>query len=101
MSDTYSTAIFNSVKKALRWSHQSLDDEIKDTIKEAQDELVRVGLPEYAVTFPDPLIIRAVKTYAKACFADTQAERDGFMAAFRVQADNLRKSHRYTNTDEE
>ena len=101
MSDTYETAFFKSVKQALRWSHQTLDDEIKDTIKEAQDELVRVGLPEYAVTFPDPLILRAVKTYAKACFADSQADREGFMNAFREQADNLRNSHRYNGVSKE
>ena len=94
MSDNNNTELFDSVKRALRWKHSALDDEIRDTIKEAQYELIRVGVDSAAVQNPGKLIIRAIKTYAKASFADSQADRDGFMAAFRVQADNLRKSTR-------
>lgn len=94
MSDNINTALFDSVKKALRWKHSALDDEIKDDIKAAQAELIRVGVSEIAVKNPGQLVIRAIKTYVKGCFADSQAERDGFMSAFRTQADNLRKSTR-------
>ena len=84
--------IFRSVKTALRWKHNALDGEIRENIRAAQDELIRVGVSETAARSDHPLIVRAVKTYCKACFADDQGARDGFMQAFHVQADGLRKT---------
>ena len=92
MDDNVFRSIFEKVGLALRWKHSSLDDEIKDNIRAAQDELIRVGVPEADATSNKPLIVRAVKTYCKAFSADSESDREGLMAAFYLQADNLRKS---------
>lgn len=100
MGTTTTDSLFTLVKRSLRWSHDSLDGEIRDNIRAAQDELIRVGVDETAARGRSPLIIRAIKTYCKGCFADDPETADRFMAAFNVQADGLRKSHGYNTAPE-
>lgn len=70
--------MLEAVKKALRVSHDALDDEITDLIEAARSDLAVSGVNVTLVTMDaDALIKRAIITYAKAHFVNDvdQAER--------------------------
>ncbi len=86
--------MLDEVKTALRITNNKLDGEILSAIEEAQQELVRVGVPWSTAGSPEafPLVMRAVKTYCQSVMAIDQNQAEKYMQSFRTQADGLRKS---------
>lgn len=82
----------DSVRLALRWSHNLLDGEIDDAIQEARAEMIRAGVPAEVAGRDTALTKRAIKTYCKANFAQETKARESFLASFDSQVENLRKS---------
>lgn len=75
------TTLLETVKQALRVSHDKLDDgEIVPLINAAKKELLLAGVVVQDET--DPLIIRAVTSYCKAQFGYDNPESDKFMMTF-------------------
>jgi uncharacterized phage protein (predicted DNA packaging) len=58
--------MLDKVRKSLRITHNTLDDEIQDLIESALLDLQLSGV--YKTDITDPLIIRAVTIYCKANF---------------------------------
>lgn len=87
--------MLESVKVALRISHDKLDDEITDTIDTAKDEMARVGIDKAKIIETDPLISAAIKTYCKYAFSSEPNMQDGFFNSWQYQIDCLRKSVDY------
>ena len=96
-------AMLDKVKLALRITHTKLDNDILDNIAAAKEELERAGVPRDLVTEPEkhPLIARAIKTYCQSMAALDQNQADKYMNSFKYQADNLRKSSLYGETEED
>lgn len=61
--------MLEKVKLALRISTTAFDDEISDLIKAAEADLEVAGVT--AIKEDDPLIVRAVITYCKANFGES------------------------------
>lgn len=95
------TTLLAAIKDERRITHNKLDNAILANIAEAKDEMVRAGIPgSIAYDTSRPLIARAVKSYCQSFLANDTTDGDKYMAAFRSQLDNLRKSSAY-NTEEE
>lgn len=91
--------LFDDVKQALRITIDlEFDTEIQDLIDTAIAELKLAGLdaswlePEY-----DPLIKRAIATYAKANFGYDNPEADRFQKSFEMLKNHLSLSVEYTS----
>ena len=83
------------VKKALRVTHSALDDaEIAPLIKAAKKELAIAGV--VVIDDNDPLIIRAVTTYAKAHFGYDNLEAERFERIFYALLSKLTQIGHYT-----
>ena len=84
------------VKKAIRISHDLLDDEILETIDAARAEMVRAGVSESAA-YSDTLdlINKAILTYCQAEYASDKAMAEKFTESWKYQLDNLRKTVGY------
>ena len=81
--------IFEDVKRALRVSHNYIDDEIIDWIEEARQDLTLSGVSSTkANDDDDALIKRAIKTYAKSQFHSDIAQAERFKFAY-----DLLKTH--------
>ena len=81
--------IFEDVKRALRVSHNYIDDEIIDWIEEARQDLILSGVSsDKAKDNEDALIKRAIKTYAKGQYHSDIAQAERFKFAY-----DLLKSH--------
>jgi uncharacterized phage protein (predicted DNA packaging) len=85
-------ALLDDVKLALRISTSALDDEVSDLIDEAVADLQLSGLVK--VETDDPLIKRAIKTYAKANFGLNNPDSEKLQQAY----DSL-KSHLSLSAD--
>lgn len=84
--------MLEKVKLALRISHNKLDSEIEDNIKEARAEMVRAGVVIEVAESELPLIEGAIKTYCKFKQADDSKLADGFYKSWELQLENIRKS---------
>lgn len=89
-------ATIDSVKTALRISHNRLDDEINRTIGVARAELTRAGVSAEILNSGE-LADEAIITYCLYKMAPSENER--FFNAFVYQCDNLRK-HAVTNNEQ-
>lgn len=78
--------MLDKVKLALRISTSAFDDEIKDLIKAAEADLEVAGVATIAED--DPLIIRAVTTYCKANFGESD-QYDRLKASYDEQKAQL------------
>ena len=86
------TTIFDKVKKALRLTTSSFDDEITDLIDAALSDLALTGI---AVDSDDnPLLIRAVITYCRANFG-TPADYDRLKLSYDEQKSQMLMAHGY------
>ena len=96
MAGTENTStIVDDVKLYLRISHNLLDADIASVIASARKELIRAGVnAEVAngAAETSPLVDQAIKTYAKAYYADTK-DGEKYTESFKYQADNLRKTY--------
>lgn len=86
------TTILEKVKLALRISHNELNDEIKDVITSARQEMTRAGMKSDIAESNMELVETAIKTYALAYYAPVK-EAEKYTESFRYQLDQLRKSY--------
>jgi uncharacterized phage protein (predicted DNA packaging) len=85
------------VKIALRISHNALDEEILDQIEEARQDLILSGVSvSKASDNNDPLIKRAIKTYAKAQAATDNETAARFQKSFDMLKNHLTLAGDYT-----
>lgn len=95
-------AILNNIKKALRISHDYLNDDIQENIDAAIAEMKRLGIQEEKATDEsDPAILRAIKTYCQAMFTDNTSDMEKYFASWQYQIDCLRKTGAYSENQEE
>lgn len=81
--------MLEKVKKALRISNTAFDDEVNDLIEAARQDLVLSGVSSTkADDDTDPLIIRAITTYAKANFGFDNPDAARFQQSY-----DLLKTH--------
>lgn len=75
-------AILDDVRQALRIKHVALDNEIIDLINEAKADLALSGVDPTKINDDDPLIKRAIKTYAKANFGLENKDSEKYQASY-------------------
>lgn len=81
-----------TVKKALRITHNMLDSDIQRTIGTARSEMIRAGiLADKAESDEDLLVQEAIITYCLWVYR----EDDRYFQSWQYQLDNLRKSAGY------
>lgn len=86
------------VKLALRISHSALDSDIADVIKEARQDLVLAGISDLkANDDTDPLIKRAIKTYAKAQLTANNVTSERFQKSYDLLKNHLSLAGDYTS----
>lgn len=79
--------MFAKVKKALRITHDALDDEIQDLIDAALVDLNISGVENIIKT--DPLIIRAVTIYCKAHIGLSNTDSEKYELSYRMLKTHL------------
>ena len=72
--------MLNKVKKALRITHDALDDEISDLIEAAKLDLSISGVQ--VINDTDALIIRAVTLYSKAHFGLSNEDSEKYLRGY-------------------
>ncbi|MDD1368763.1 head-tail connector protein [Bacillus sp. MHSD_36] len=78
------------VKKAVRISHNALDDELEDLIAASRYDLNLSGVSHLkANDDTDPLIKRAIITYVKANFISDAKEAERFLASYNMLKNHL------------
>ncbi|WBO90838.1 head-tail connector protein [Bacillus tropicus] len=78
------------VKKALRISHNALDDEIADLIEAARTDLKLSGVSGFKSNDDtDPLIKRAIIMYTKANFISNAKESERFQLSYNMLKNHL------------
>ncbi len=78
------------VKKAVRISHNALDDELEDLIDASRYDLNLSGVSHLkANDDTDPLIKRAIITYVKANFISDAKEAERFLASYNMLKNHL------------
>ncbi|MGG0209519.1 head-tail connector protein [Bacillus mycoides] len=78
------------VKKALRVSHNALDDEIDDLIEAARTDLKLSGVSGFKSNDDtDPLIKRAIIMYTKANFIADVKEAERFQLSYNMLKNHL------------
>ena len=95
-----SGALLASVKVALRVSASAYDDEITDLIQAAMDDMKLSGVAAVHFTLdePDPIIKRALVTYAKANFGLDNPDSEKFQRAYDSLKTHLCLSQEYQET---
>lgn len=98
----YSTEVqqelLTSVRRSLRISREGIfDEEIADLIRAARSDLLLGGiLPAKVYDTDDPLIKRAIVTYAKAEFGLDNPDSEKYRAAYQTLRTHLMLSGEYT-----
>lgn len=89
--------MLNKIKKALRITHEELNDEILDLIDAAMMDLSISGI----VNFPenDPLVLRAVTLYCKAHFGLSNDESEKFLQGYTSLKIHLALCGDYNHAD--
>lgn len=87
--------MLDKVKKALRISHDVLNDDINDTISTARAEMIRSGVQKEVANSRDTLVEMAIKTYCLYRYASDEKTAQGYLQSWQYQLDNLRKSKTY------
>lgn len=78
------------VKKAVRISHNALDDELEDLIEASRYDLNLSGVSHLkANDDTDPLIKRAIITYVKANFISDAKEAERFLTSYNMLKNHL------------
>ncbi|MGX5569495.1 head-tail connector protein [Bacillus toyonensis] len=78
------------VKKALRVSHNALDDEIDDLIEAARTDLKLSGVSGFKSNDDtDPLIKRSIIMYTKANFIADVKEAERFQLSYNMLKNHL------------
>jgi uncharacterized phage protein (predicted DNA packaging) len=89
--------MLTEVKQSLRISHTALDGEIEDLIEAARHDLMLSGVTsEKANDDLDPLIKRAIKTYAKANFGFDNPDAERLQKSYKMLKQHLTLSREYS-----
>jgi len=84
------------VRKRLRITHTSIDDQLTNDINAAKAELTRIGISSSAVEAPaDPLIDKAIMAYCMWVESSNDKMAAGYQAQWDLWRDELRKTHSY------
>lgn len=98
MAVTDTSALLAKVKIAVRRTDTTaFDDELSDLINASIEDLGIAGIDQTDTT--DPLIIRAVCTYCKVHFGETD-EYEHLKTSYDEQKAQLQMSSNYTNYDQ-
>lgn len=90
-------SMLSDIKDVLRVSGTATDTEISDIISAARQDLILSGvLVAKANSDTDPLIKRAVSTYAKANFGWDNPESERFIESYHMLKSHLLLSTEYT-----
>lgn len=94
--------MLDRVRKALRISSNHFDDELQDLIDAAKADLALSGispdkLPKEGEI--DPLIRRAITTYAKAHFGLDNPDSEKYQLSYNMLKQHLTLSSEYTGGD--
>lgn len=93
-------ALLDDVKLALRITSSAFDSEIQDLINAARADLILAGVkPEKANDDLDPLIKRAIITYAKAHFGYDNPEAERFQKSYEMIKMHLTLSADYVASE--
>ena len=85
-------ALIDTVKAALRISHNELDNEISRLIDTAKEDLIRVGVPcDIVLGERDSLVTQAVVTFVLMTMTEDATLMDKYQRAYEIQADGLRR----------
>lgn len=87
--------MLTKMKKALRITHDVLDDEIQDLIDAAKMDLQISGVKKIDET--DPLIIRAITIYCKSHIGLDNPDSTKYDASFELLKIHLALSSDYNN----
>ena len=89
-----------AVRKRLRITHTSIDDQLTNDINAAKSELTRVGISSTAVeAASDPLIDKAIMAYCMWVESSNDKMATGYQAQWDQWRDELRKTHGYRDGD--
>ena len=85
-----------AVRKRLRITHTSIDDQLTNDISAAKAELKRVGISSTAVeASADPLIDKAIMAYCMWVESSNDKMAAGYEAMWDNWRDELRKTNEY------
>ncbi|MCM3600634.1 DNA-packaging protein [Robertmurraya korlensis] len=88
--------MLKDIKIALRINHTALDSEVLDLIEEARHDLMLSGISSIkANDDSDPLIKRAIKTYAKANFGWDNPDSEKLKISYESLKNHLASSGDY------
>jgi len=92
-------ALLDDVKLALRITSSAFDSEVQDLIDAAKADLQLSGVHPDRLNDDDPLIRRAIVTYAKAHFGYDNPEAERFQRSYDMLKAHLTLSQEYTAGD--
>jgi uncharacterized phage protein (predicted DNA packaging) len=93
-------ALLEDVKLALRITSSAFDSEVQDLIDAAKADLQLSGVHSDRLNDDDPLIRRAIVTYAKAHFGYDNPEAERFQRSYDMLKAHLTLSQEYTVVDD-
>jgi hypothetical protein len=86
------------VKQALRISHDKLDGDIWDNVQACLADLGAHGIQKLEET--DPLILNAIKLYARAHYTDDTAKAAEYLARYKELRSSLQVAKGYGWSEE-
>ena len=86
--------LLNKVRYALRVDGTDLDEDINDNIDACKADLKLSGVVK--IKDDDPLIIQAIKTYARAYFDVDNPDHDKYVASYESLKMHLALAEEYT-----
>ena len=92
--------MLESIKLALRISHDKLDADILATVGVAKAEMIRLGVLASRTESDDPIILQAIKTYCLYVYANDK-KAEGYWRSWEYQLDCIAKTYRYEVVEEE
>ena len=82
-----------AVKLALRITHDRLDSDIESEVEACRADLQMHGIIHAEDS--DPLILNAVKLWARSVFTDDSAKAAEWLARYKAQRDYLKQAEGY------
>lgn len=88
------SSLINKAKQAVRIEGNDFDDEFNDLVSACLADLKLSGIVAFKET--DPLIIQAVRTYARAYFDVTNPDYDKLVNSYECIKSHLSLTEEYT-----
>lgn len=89
--------MLEQVKKYLRITATTFDDEIADLIEACKSDMELVGISPTTIQTQDVLIKRAIVTYCKAYFGIDNPDREKFIESYESLRNHLSIANEYSN----